>query len=259
MDKIIKNILNKIIDNGYDAYIVGGYVRDKLLGISSKDIDIATNMPFNELKTLFKYDIEYEEYYSIKFKLNDYDISITTFRKELEYKGNKPSMVEYTSNIEEDYLRRDFAIKAIYMDVNENIINLHNSLEDLNSRIIKVIGDINTRLNEDSTRILRAIRFMSIYDFKLSNDLNSFILNNKHLIMNINYNKKKEELDKIFKSRGYKTFLKYIKDNNLEEVFDIHINEIKNYDNYLDVWKSLNVCDKYIFTKKEKNYLLNIK
>ena len=259
MEKIIKDILNKIINNNYDAYLVGGYVRDKLLGINSNDIDIATNMPFNVLKRLFKYEIEYKKYYCIKFKLNDYNISITTFRRELKYKDNKPIKIEYTSSIEEDYLRRDFTINAIYMDANENIIDFHNSLDDLNNKIIKVIGDINTRLNEDSTRVLRALRFMSVYDFKLSDELKSFILSSKHLIMNINYNRKKEELDKIFKSSGYKKFLKFIKDNDLEDAFEIYINEIKDCDNYLDIWKSLNVSDKYIFTKKEKNYLLNVK
>ena len=259
MDKLIKEVLNKIISNGYDAYLVGGYVRDKLLGINSNDIDIATNMPFKDVKELFKYDIEYNEYYSIKFKLNNYNISITTFRKELEYENNKPIKIEYTSNIEEDYLRRDFTINAIYMDVNENIIDLHNCLDDLNNKVINVIGDINIRLNEDNTRILRALRFMSMYDFKLSEELKQFILNNKHLIVSINYNKKKEELDKIFKSNGYKKFLNFVKDNKLEDVFEFHINKVEDYDNYLDVWKSLNVSNNYIFTKKEKNYLLNVK
>ena len=61
MDKLIKEVLNKIISNGYDAYLVGGYVRDKLLGINSNDIDIATNMPFKDVKELFKYDIEYNQ------------------------------------------------------------------------------------------------------------------------------------------------------------------------------------------------------
>ena len=259
MDNKIKDILNKIINKNYDAYLVGGYVRDKLLGIRSNDIDIATNMPFNELEELFKHDVEFPEYYCIKFDLDAYNISITTFRKELKYKNNKPIKVEYTSNISEDYLRRDFTINAIYMDIDENIIDLNNSLKDLNNRIINVIGDIDTRIKEDNTRILRSLRFMSTLDLKLSEDLKEYIINNKQLILNINYNKKKEELDKIFKSRGYKKFLKFIKDNNLEDVFEIYVKEIKDCTNYLDVWNTLDYSDKYIFTKKEKNYLLNIK
>ena len=259
MNSIIKEILNEIINKKYDAYLVGGYVRDKLLGIDSKDIDIATNMPFNELKELFKFDIEYPEYFCIKLKKDQYDISITTFRKELEYKDNKPIKIEYTSNINDDYLRRDFTINAIYMDIDENIIDLSNSINDLNNKTINVIGDIRTKLYEDNTRILRALRFMSILGFNLSEELKTFILSNKHLISNINYNKKKEELDKIFKSRGYRTFLSFVKNNNLEDCLGIHVNEIVNSNNYLDVWKSLGISGEYIFTKKEKNYLSNIK
>ena len=259
MDNKIKEILNKIINKNYDAYVVGGYVRDKLLGINSNDIDIATNMPFNELKKLFTNSEVYEDYYCIKFDLGIYNISITTFRKELEYKNNKPIKLEYTSSINDDYLRRDFTINAIYMDINENIIDLNGSLNDLNNKVINVIGDINIRMNEDKTRILRALRFMSILDFNLSKELKEFILNNKELILGINYNKKKEEIDKIFKSAGYRKFLSFIKENNLEKYFEIYVNEIGDFNNYLDVWESLRYSDKYVFTKKEKNYLLNIK
>ena len=259
MDNKIKEILKKIIDKGYDAYVVGGYVRDKLLGINSKDVDIATNMPFNELKELFVWNKEFPEYYSIKFSISDYHISITTFRKELKYKNNKPVKIEYTSNIKEDYLRRDFTINAIYMDINENIIDISNSLNDLNNKVINIIGNIDIRLKEDKTRILRALRFMSTLDLNLSDELKEYILNNKDLIVSINYNKKKEELDKIFKTKGYKKFLNFIKENNLEDAFEVYFNNIKECNNYLEVWKSLKVSDKYIFTKKEKNYLLNIK
>ncbi len=258
MDEI-KKILQRISNKGYKGYIVGGYVRDKLLGTDSNDIDIATDMPFNILKTTFNYDEEYPEYFCIKFKLNSYNISITTFRKELSYKNNKPISIEYTSNLKEDSLRRDFTINSIYMDEDGNIIDPVNGKEDINNRLINVIGDINIRFIEDKTRILRALRFMSILNFELSIDLKTFIIDNKDYIRDINYEKKKEELDKIFKTNGYKKFLNFIKENNLLDSFEIYFNEIKDCNTYLDVWNSLNVSDKYIFTKKEKNYLLNMK
>ncbi len=255
----IKEILDKINSNGYTCYIVGGYVRDKLLGINSNDIDIATSMPFNELKNSFKYDIEYPEYFCIKFKLDSYNISITTFRKELEYKNNKPISIEYTNFLKEDSKRRDFTMNSLYMDINDNIIDLYNGINDINKKVINVIGNIDIKLNEDKTRILRALRFMSVLNFNLSNELKEYILNNKSFIKEISYEKKKEELDKIFKTRGYKKFLSFIKDNELEDYFEIHFDEIKECEYYLDVWNSLNISDKYIFSKKEKNYLLNLR
>ena len=241
----IKEILKKINDKGYESYIVGGYVRDKILGLNSNDIDIATNMPFNALRTLFVYDEEYPEYFCIKFHLESYNVSITTFRKELAYKNNKPISIKYTNILKEDALRRDFTINSLYMDFNGNIIDLYNGLNDLNKKVLNVIGDINIRLQEDKTRI--------------SDELIEYIINHKNYIKDITYEKKKEELDKIFKTNGYIKFLKFIKANDLEDSFEIYFNEIKKCDNYLDVWNSLNVSDKYIFSKKEKNYLSNIK
>lgn len=255
----IKGILNKINSLGYESYIVGGYVRDKLLKIDSNDIDIATNMPFDILKNTFKCDEEYREYYCIKFKIDNYNVSITTYRKELEYFNNKPIRILYTNNIEDDIKRRDFTINSLYMDIDGNIIDFYNGINDINNKVINVIGDINLRLTEDKTRILRALRFMSILNFKLSNNLKEFINDHKDFIREINYEKKKEELDKIFKTNGYKIFLNYIKENNLEDSFEIYFDELKECSNYLEVWNSLKVSNKYIFSKKEKNYLSNLK
>ncbi len=258
MDKI-KEILNKINNKGYSSYIVGGYIRDKLLGINSNDIDIATNMPFKMLKEAFNYEIEYPEYFCIKFRIDYYNISITTFRKELEYKNNKPVSIEYSNDLEEDAKRRDFTMNSIYVDINDNIIDVYNGINDINNKVINVIGDISIRLEEDKTRILRALRFMSILNFELSDELKKFIINNKSFIKEISYDKKKAELDKVFKTKGYKKLLSFIKNNDLESCFEIYFNEIKECNHYLEVWNSLNVSNKYIFTKKEKNYLSNLK
>ena len=133
MDKI-KEILNKINNKGYSSYIVGGYIRDKLLGINSNDIDVATNMPFKMLKEAFNYEIEYPEYFCIKFRIDYYNISITTFRKELEYKNNKPVSIEYSNDLEEDAKRRDFTMNSIYVDINDNIIDVYNGINDIMPR-----------------------------------------------------------------------------------------------------------------------------
>lgn len=257
MNKHIKNILLNIENKGYRAYLVGGYVRDHLLNISSLDIDIATDMPYCELKEIFNTTSEFEEYNSIKFKVNEFDISITTYREELTYSNNKPVQIKYTSNIEKDSSRRDFTINAIYMDKEENIFDYYNGVKDLNNKIIRVVGNIKEKLDEDNTRILRAIRFMCVLDFNLDKDLNDYIIANKKLLNNINYNKKKYELDKIFKSKNYMKFFDYIEKNNLKEYFDIDYNSIGECENYLEVWSKLNGRDKYNFSKKEKEIINN--
>lgn len=234
-------------------------MRDKILGINSIDIDIATNMPFNNLKEYFSYEEEYPEYFCIKFKQGIYDISITSFRLEKTYKNNKPINVEYTDKLDIDAKRRDFTMNSLYMDINDNIIDLYGGINDINNKLINVIGDINIRLSEDKTRILRALRFMTILNFNLSKELKEYIISHKDYIKEISYEKKKEELDKIFKSNNYRLFLNFVKQNDLEDSFEIYFDELEEYNNYLDVWNALKYSDRYIFTKKEKNYLSNIK
>lgn len=255
MDKDIKNILITIENNGYEAFLVGGYVRDYLLMKCSTDVDIATNMPYDKLKSLFKYTKKFDEYNSIKFNIKEYNISITTYRYEFSYQNNKPTKIELCNNISEDARRRDFTINAIYMNKDNDIYDPFNGLSDLNNKIIKAIRSTSKRLIEDNTRILRAIRLMIILDFHLDNELNNFIINNKSLLNNINYGKKKYELDKIFSSNNYMNFFNYIVKYNLCECFGISFNKVDDCGNYLEVWSKLKYSEKYNFTKNEKKII----
>jgi tRNA nucleotidyltransferase (CCA-adding enzyme) len=256
MDKIIYNVLNTLNDNGYEAYLIGGYVRSYLLKDRSFvfDIDICTNATVKELVPLFsEYDIKTLDYGNVLFYIGDYKFEITTFRKELNYKNNrKPVEIVYIDNLRDDLLRRDFTINSICLDKDNNVIDLLDGKKDLKKRVIRTIGNANERLNEDALRILRAIRFATVLRFKLDSDLKGAIVENKELLRGLSYERKKEELTKIFASDNKKIGVRLLKELGLLDVL-----ELKNIDNVLltkdliAMWAT--ITDAYPLTKTEKN------
>ena len=253
-------ILNILYENGYDSYIVGGFVRDKLLGIKNDDIDIITNATSKEISNIFNIDIK-DNYGSIKLKYNNYIYDITTFRKEDNYLDNRrPNTIEFVKDVKEDLLRRDFTINTILIDKDENIIDYLDGIKDLNNKTIKSVGDPNKKINEDSLRILRAFRFMCIYDFKLDKDLYESIKDNKDLINNLSFDRIKKELDYIFKTSKVNLFINVINKLNLFKTLEIKpINSVIPTCNNLSIWAQLEYSDKYNFSNKEKEYIKNIK
>lgn len=252
------NILNKIEDNGFVAYIVGGYVRDKLLNRDSKDVDIITNATPKDLSKIFDNIALYEEYGAIKLKLNNNLIDITTFRIELNYKNGKPDEIVYTNSLEEDIKRRDFTINTICMNSEGDIVDIIDGRKDLDNKLIKTVREASIEFNEDPSRLIRALRFMSSLDFKLDQDIIDFMVKNKKLFKSISNSKKKEELDKLFSTRKVSKFMNFIKDYELEEYIGIKSNDYKETSYVIGVWSQLEVND-INFTKLELEQINKVK
>jgi tRNA nucleotidyltransferase (CCA-adding enzyme) len=262
MEKVIYNVLKKLEDSNYESYIVGGYVRDKLLGKKGFDIDITTKARPKEVLELFpEYDVKLHDYGHVYFEIDNYKFDITTFRKDIKYEDNrKPERVEYIDSFEEDLLRRDFTINSICMNVNDKIIDLHNGRKDLKKKIICSIGDPYKKTEEDALRILRAVRFATVLDFKLSKEVKEAIIQTKHLLKNLSYQRKKEELDKIFGSIHVKYGVKLLIELGLDQELELYnLKSIKSFDNLIGTWSLLDVKDVYPFTKNEKALMDNIK
>ena len=253
-------ILNILYDNGYDSYIVGGFVRDKLLNIKNDDIDIITSANPNEISNIFNVDIK-DNYGSIKLEYNNHIFDITTFRKEDNYLDNRrPNTIEFVKDVKEDLLRRDFTINTILIDKDENIIDYLNGINDLNNKLIKCVGDSDKKIKEDSLRILRAFRFMCIYDFKLDNNLYESIKNNKDLISNLSFDKIKKELDYIFKSSNVNLFINMMNELDLFKTLQIKpINSVIPTNDNLSVWAQLDYSDNYNFSNLDKCYIRDLK
>ncbi|NLL01832.1 MAG: hypothetical protein GX265_02290 [Mollicutes bacterium] len=248
MNNKLRKVLKRIEENGFEAYIVGGYVRDHILGIESTDIDICTNALPKDIIKIFKVTGK-SEYGSFTIKIGKYNIDITTYRSESNYVNRKPQTVEYIDNLITDIKRRDFTINSLCMNSSGQIIDLLDGRKDIEKRIIRVIGDLEQKLTEDPLRILRAVRFSIILDFALDEKIIIFIKKNKNLIKTLSYTKIKAELDRIFSSKRVKEGLKVLKDLDLLGVLGINYQDIKIVPDILGIWAQIEFDKNYPFTK----------
>lgn len=230
-DNKAKSILKRLIDEGYEAYIVGGYVRDKLLGLDAYDIDITTNASPDDIRRIFNVFDNGSKFQSLTIKEDSYSFEITSFRKDISYEDHRHPKTVLAKTLEEDLVRRDFTINAMALDINGNIIDKHNGLSDLKKKIIRTIGDPNVRFEEDALRILRAIYLKSKLGFDFDSDTIKAIYDKASLVRDLSGMRKRSELFKM---------IKYNKDNS-----------------YLDVLIKSGIVDAFKPYKKCMYYLYN--
>ena len=261
MDKYIVEILSKIEDSGFEAYVVGGYVRDYLLGKETKDIDICTNAKVMDLVDIFStYDIVSNNYGAVKFTYNDYKFDITTYREDVKYNGNRRNLeVKYIDNLMEDIKRRDFTCNSLCMSKEGNIIDIVDGKIDIDNKIIRCIGDIDSKLVEDPLRILRAIRFATTLDFKIEENLFNKIKEHREELSNLSKERIKEELIKILVSKHALKGLSYIKRLKLNSVLGIEYDRVKYVSDICGMLSQIEFIDSYPFTIEEKKNIESIK
>ena len=261
LDNALK-LVNELVAHNYKAYIVGGFVRDYLLGIDSQDVDIATNATPKEIKEVFEDSfLPTEDYGSVIVNKYGIRFEITTFRKEFSYQDHrKPVEIQYIDDLYQDLLRRDFTINAICIDENGEVIDFLGGRDDLERKLIRTIGDAVDRFQEDALRILRAIRFATVLDFQLDASVSSAILETRHLLSELSYQRKKEELDKIFASghadKGIDLLLQYHLDKNLELE---KLSQVENTDSVIGIWSVLDADLLYPFSNNEKEMMADIR
>mgnify|MGYP002551785297 FL=1 len=255
-------ILNIIKDNSYEAYIVGGFVRDYVMGIKSNDVDITTNARPKDLIKIFpNANIDNEMYGSITIYLNNIRFEITTYRDDGNYLDNRhPDTINYVDDLKIDLKRRDFTINTICMDNEGNIVDLFSSRRDINEKIIKTVINPLESFKIDSFRILRAIRFATTLDFELDKEVKEAIIQSRYLLKDLSINRKKEELDKIFSSPNVDRGVMLIKELGLGDVLYLdNIDKIKPCSQVIGIWTMLAVDDIYPFTRNELNLMRNIR
>ena len=256
------NVLKMIEDNSYEAYIVGGFVRDYIMGIKSNDVDITTNAKPKDLIKIFpNANIDNEVYGSVIVYLNNIRFEITTYRDEGNYLDNRhPDTVNYVDDLKIDLKRRDFTINTICMDKEGNIVDLLNSKSDIDNKIIKTVIEPLESFKIDSLRILRAIRFATTLDFELALDVKEAIMQSKYLLKDLSINRKKSELDKIFSSPNIEKGIKLIKELDLIDVLYLdNINKVKPCSQVIGIWTMLDVDDIYPFTRNELKLMKDIR
>ncbi len=258
MNKIIKKVLSTIEKKGFEAYLVGGYVRDLLLGKISYDIDICTNATPKELIAIFPTALA-KSLGGIDFKVKEYHFEIMTYREEIKYKNRRPSEYNYINNLVLDLQRRDFTINAICMNSKGEIIDLVNGVNDLTNNKIVMIGNASLKLKEDPLRILRAIRFAAVLNLNLDNNLVKEIKNNYKEIKTLSSTRVKEEFDKILLSHYVKKGLTLLKDYHILDLLDITYDEIIPVKSIEGMYAQLNFKYDFPFTTYERNNIKKIK
>ena len=210
-------ILNKLNKCG-KGYIVGGAIRDILLELKPKDVDFATNLSYETLKTLFS---EYtpketgKSFGVLRIRINNIDYEIAKFREDIYGKEKKVSFVD---DIRNDLARRDFTINAMAYNQKEGIVDLYNGQKDIENKVINFIGNAEERIIEDPLRVLRAFRFMSRLNFSLSENTIEAIKNQKFLLKNIPEEKITMEFSKLLLGDNIKNTLTLMKDTGVLEL-----------------------------------------
>ncbi len=260
MEEKALKVLQLLEENGYESYIVGGYVRDKLLGIVSNDIDICTSATPKEIKEIFKSSSS-SNYGSVNITYKNTNFDITTFRKDIKYINNRvPIKLKYIKSVKKDLLRRDFTINTLCIDSNGKILDMLNIKTDLKEKIIKTVGNPRYKLKEDSLRILRAIRFATILDFDIDEKTTHYIKSYSYLLKKLSFDRKKQELDKIFSSINKEKGIKLLLDLGLDKPLKLpNLKNIIPCNDLLGIWTQLEVEELYPFNKNEKQQMQKLR
>jgi tRNA nucleotidyltransferase (CCA-adding enzyme) len=192
-------VLEKLEEAGFEAYFVGGCVRDLLLERPIHDVDIATSAYPEEVKETFAKSIDTGiQHGTVTVLYGGSSYEITTFRTESGYQDfRRPDKVTFVQNLDEDLKRRDFTINALAMNRQGEIIDLFDGLGDLKRRVIKAVGVAEDRFHEDALRMMRAVRFMSQLSFSLEEKTRQAIINNHELLSKISVERIREEFVKL--------------------------------------------------------------
>ncbi|WP_314084316.1 CCA tRNA nucleotidyltransferase [uncultured Gemella sp.] len=211
------NILKTFNKNGFEAYFVGGCVRDFLLGKDFSDIDITTNALPEQVKNIFRKSIDTGiQHGTVTILVNGESYEVTTFRKEDEYVNHRaPDKVEFVSDLKEDLDRRDFTINAMALDSKGKLFDFHNGEVDLNNKIIKTVNDPNERFFEDALRMLRAFRFSSKLGFDIDSNTIMAIKNNAKLIEYVSIERIVNEFRKLLEGKGNNNSMQLMIDSTL--------------------------------------------
>jgi tRNA nucleotidyltransferase (CCA-adding enzyme) len=212
LPKQVNFLLNKLNSAGYEAYIVGGCVRDMLLGKTPNDFDITTSAEPEQIIEVFK---EHKlltvglKHGTVTVILDKIPYEITTYRIDKDYSDNRhPDTVEFTKNLIDDLARRDFTINAMAYNPQSKVVDAFYGQKDLEACIIRTVGDPQLRFNEDALRILRALRFASTLGFEIDKKTAESIIENHHLLANISKERITEEIKKLILGENAQTIFK---------------------------------------------------
>lgn len=221
----VKEIIKNLTDNGFEAFIVGGCVRDSVLGLTPHDWDICTSAKPEEIKQCFK---DYNTFDSgikhgtISIVIEKEVFEVTTYRIDGEYTDNRhPESVTFTDDITKDLGRRDFTINAMAYNECQGLVDPFDGRTDLKNGLIRCVRKPDERFVEDALRIIRALRFASVYNFRIEEQTATSVHKNANLLLNIAVERISAEFNRLICGGGAEIIL-----NDYRDVFAVIIPEI---------------------------------
>jgi tRNA nucleotidyltransferase (CCA-adding enzyme) len=206
IDQTVYEIINIIENNNEEAYVVGGSIRDMIMGKTPKDWDLATSALPSQIvnffrETSFKTIDLSQKHGTIVLSKEGESYEVTTFRTEEDYTDHRhPDEVKFVKKLEKDLQRRDFTMNALAYSQSKGLVDSFNGQEDIRNKIIKCVGKPSKRFNEDSLRILRGVRFSSQLNFEIEKNTYEAMKNKVHLIKFISMERIQNEFNKIILS-----------------------------------------------------------
>ncbi len=201
--KEVEDVIKKLEKEGYEAFLVGGCVRDFLRDIEPKDFDVATNADPKEVEKMFKKSLYNNKFGTVTVFTNSKEknlreIEVTTYREEEDYSDQRhPEKISFVKDIKDDLKRRDFTINAMAVSLKKELIDPFLGKEDLEKKIIRAVGNPEERFCEDALRMMRAVRFSCSLNFEIEEKTKKAIKKNAELLKNISSERIRDEFVKI--------------------------------------------------------------
>lgn len=227
----VEKIIHTLETAGFEAYAVGGCVRDVLLGLTPDDWDITTSAEPSQVKSLFQKTIDTGiQHGTVTVRMDGKSFEVTTYRIDGKYEdGRHPDEVTFTKSLEEDLKRRDFTINAMAYNGSTGLVDLYGGQEDLEKRVIRCVGDPGERFTEDALRMMRAVRFAAKLDFSIEENTRRAITRLKSNLSKVSAERIQVELTKLITSDHPKK---------MYDLFDTGLTSV-----FFPEWDAAMICD----------------
>ena len=224
-EKLIEFLsLNKLFtDNGFSLYMVGGTVRDYLMGLPLDDMDVVTDATPEDIKVFLpNASFVFARFGSVSYKTEKkVKFDITTLREEKGYEDARhPDKIHFVKDLTVDVRRRDFTVNALYMNSKLEVLDYVNGQEDLKNHTLRMVGNPDLRIKEDPLRIIRALRFSIDYKLDIDSELDKAIRNNISLLEKLNIEKIRQDIRKI-KNKDSVLINKLFEEYNIKHLLDV--------------------------------------
>ncbi len=257
--KTLTKLIKIFRDNNFECYVVGGAVRDIIMGIIPNEFDICTNALTTDIKHIFKiFRDEQTHLGCIKIFFEDTWFEVTTFRVESDYKNFRhPEFVKFIDSYKIDAMRRDFTINSIYSN-GVSLLDPLNGIEDINKKLLRLIGNKHSKFYEDPLRILRCLNFKSKFNFKIEFSTLISLKNNFHMIKYLSKYRLHSELNKIFENRYSHKCIKFFQLLNGFQIIFHRDFKIYNFNTALTLSNKFHIklfCMLYFHSNVEKTII----